>query len=109
MRIKGIVNFLILAIAGHFVYLSIHAQTQTNKFQNQNINYWEAADQIKRMQNEQLIKQSQRNNPVSRRDCMFIENGDADRIRLLRSRMFAAISFFYKYANPSGSIRANQK
>jgi len=51
---RHIMYILLLIIAGHFVHLSIHAQSQTNSLQNQNINYWEATDQLKRMQGEQL-------------------------------------------------------
>ena len=47
-------KFLILIIAGHFIHLSINAQSQTFRLQNQNINYWELTDQLKRKQNEQL-------------------------------------------------------
>jgi len=49
-----IVYILILAIAGQFVHLSINAQSHTNRLQNQNINYWELTDKLKRMQSEQL-------------------------------------------------------
>ena len=45
---RHIVFFWILLFVGLFVHFSIHAQSNTNSIQNQNLNYWSNQDQMTR-------------------------------------------------------------